>query len=513
MLVLAASSVTTVSSLLAELLLISAVALICKFIRLPYTIALVAAGLLVGLTRPEFLMQVQLSPELLFTILLPILLFEAAIHLPWSTVKKQLKPILLMAVPGMLITAFVVGYGLHYALGLPLPASLVFGALISATDPISVLALFKELRAPKDLSIVIEGESLLNDGAAVVLFNVLVMAAAGQAVSLSRGVGLFFTESIGGLLIGAGLGWLVWRVNDHIDDHLIEITLSTLLAYGSYLIAQQLHTSGVMAVIAAGIVYGNLAMETTMSVNTRLTLGHTWEYLGFLGNSLVFLLIGTQVDLTHLVGQAGPICIAFLVVCLGRALAQVLLAPFSRLPLQWQPVIFWAGLRGSIAMALAMALTLPEREPILLLTFGVVLLSVFVQGLTIKPLLKALKIISKPEELVDYERKLGELLAQESALATLQARKARYHFNDDVFEEIARPLRASIEQLQSQLNANQSERIRKEQLQDAAHLIRGARRLALSEAYTQGLISEEVYLELRQKLSCHEGDENTLFQG
>jgi len=498
----AADSRLTVTSFIAEMLVISAVALACKYIRLPYTIALVAVGLGLGLTRPFFTLEVQLTPDLLFAVLLPALLFEAAIHLPLSKIRQNLRPILLLAVPGMLITTAVVGYGLHWVLALPLQACLVFGALISATDPISVLALFKQLRAPKSLAIVVEGESLLNDGAAVVLFNILV---GGASVSLAAGTGLFLFESLGGLLIGAGLGWLTWRITEHIDDHLIEITLSTILAYGSYLLAQSFHTSGVMAVIAAGLIYGNFAVDK-MSINTRLFLGNTWDYLGFLCNSLVFLLIGTQVDLTLLLSYMGPICMAFLVVLLGRFLALVVLAPWTRLSWKWQVVVFWSGLRGSIAMALAMALTLPEREKILLLTFGVVIISVFLQGLTVKPLLRWLGVITRHQPLLDYESRLGELMANQRAVTVLSKRKAQYHISPEVFEELASPLRNSIERLKKELEESNQEQVKEEQRKDARNLMLAAQRLGLREALAPGLISEEAFLSVSQRLGCDQGE-------
>lgn len=458
-----------------------------------------AVGLVVGLTRPFFSLQVQLTPELLFTILLPALLFEAAIHLPTSALRQNLRTILILAVPGMLISAFMTGWGLHWVLDTPWLPAMVFGALISATDPISVLALFKQLRAPQSLAVIVEGESLLNDGAAVVLFNLLL---AGET-SWSKGVGFFLFESVGGLAVGAGLGWLVSRITERIDDHLIEVTFSTILAYSSYLIAQQAHTSGVMAVIAAGLVYGNLAMNrSAMSVNTRLSLANTWEYLGFLCNSLVFLLIGTQVDLSKLSGHAVPILIAFFIVCGARALALFVLAPFTRIPWRWQPVIFWAGLRGSIAMALGMALTLPEREEMLLLTFGVVLLSVFVQGLTVKPLMRFLKIVDRNGPVLEYETRLGELMAHERALSVLDESRSRYHLSDEVFQEQAEPLRASIERLRLEMLQYQTPAVLEEQRSDAGRLVADAQRLGLREAFRKGLISEEIYQVLRDKLGC-----------
>lgn len=494
---------STVNSFIAELLVISAVALGCKYLRLPYTIALVAVGLVVGLMRTYFELKVQLTPELLFVVLLPALLFEAAIHLPLQLVLKNLRTILLLAVPGLLITTALVGWGLHWLLNLPLAATMVFGALISATDPIAVLALFKELKAPKDLAVIVEGESLLNDGAAVVLFNLLVASALGHSITPLRGVGMFLLEAGGGLLIGAGLGWLVWKVQERIDDHLIEMTFSTILAYGSYLLAQQLHVSGVMAVIAAGLLYGNYAMSKSMSANTRLALGSSWEYLGFLCNSLVFLLIGTQVDLSLLASRSGSILLAFLVVVLARLIAVAVLSPWTKLNLRWQSVVVWAGLRGSIAMALAMALELPEREEILLLTFGCVLLSVFFQGLTIKGLMRQLGMGTKSPALQRYEAQLAELAAQEKALSVLRARRASHLLSEELYQQLAGPLQETLVALREELLvADQSAEIRQQQLEGARLGMQVARRWGLRDALLKDRIDEETYLALREKLAC-----------
>ena len=496
---------TTVSSFLAELLVISAVALGCKYLRLPYTIALVAAGLLLGLTRSYFELKVQLTPELLFVVLLPALLFEAAIHLPLQRVRKNLRAIALLAVPGLMITTAVVGFGLHYALGMGLVSSLIFGSLISATDPIAVLALFKELKAPKDLAVIVEGESLLNDGAAVVLFNLLLLASSGQQLSLLQGLWTFCLETGGGLLVGAGLAWVVWKIHERIDDHLIEMTLSTILAYGSYLVAQQLHASGVMAVISAGLLYGNQAMGQSMSANTRLALGSSWDYLGFLCNSLVFLLIGTQVDLTQLLSKAGMVALAFLVVVLGRMLAVALLAPWTRLTLAWNTVVVWAGLRGSIAMALAMALQVPERELILLLTFGCVLLSVFVQGLSIKHLLRWLGMAVKDPDLQRYETALAELVAQQKALAVLRTQHSQRLIGTELFEELSVPLQAEIAKILEDLDQlSHLPSVRETQAQRAREAMRTARRWGLRQQLVRQQIDEDVYLQLREKLACVE---------
>ncbi|MFN8612183.1 MAG: Na+/H+ antiporter [Vulcanimicrobiota bacterium] len=499
---------STVSSFLAELLVISAVALGCKYLRLPYTIALVAAGLLLGLARPVFELKVQLTPELLFVVLLPALLFEAAIHLSLDRVRKNLRAILLLAVPGLLITTAFVGFALHWLLGISLGASLIFGSLISATDPIAVLALFKELKAPKDLAVIVEGESLLNDGAAVVVFNLLLAASAGREFHLLKGVLDFSLEAGGGLLVGAALAWLVWKVHEGIDDPLIEMTLSTILAYGSYLVAQELHVSGVMAVIAAGLLYGNFAMGQSMSANTRLTLGSSWDYLGFLCNSLVFLLIGTQVNLWHLASRAGLVVIAFLVVLLGRLLAVLLLSPWTRLKLAWNAVVIWAGLRGSIAMALAMALQIPEREDILLLTFGCVLLSVFAQGLSVKRLLNFLGMGERDPDVQRFESAMAELMAQQKALAVLRTQHSQHRLGAQLFQELLQPLQERIGELQRRLDELSSlSCVRELQSRQVLEAMRTARRWGLREALVRQHLDERDYLELRERLACVESPE------
>lgn len=348
-----------------------------------------------------------------------------------------------------------------------------------------------------------EGESLLNDGAAVVVFNLLVASALGAKISPFAGVVTFFLEAGGGLLLGSALGWLFWKVQEKIDDHLIEMTLSTILAYGSYLLAQQLHASGVMAVIAAGLIYGNFAMGKSMSANTRLSLGTGWDYLGFLCNSLVFLLIGTQVDLTLLLSRGGSVLIAFLVVTVARSLAVMVLAPWARLPRVWYPVVVWAGLRGSIAMALAMALEIPERQEILLLTFGCVLASVFVQGLSIKGLLARLGMGGKSQPLRHYEALWAELAAEEKALSLLRSRRNRRLISEELYEEMRKPLDLSIQSLEQQLALLENEvEIRQQQAQEAGAALRNARRWALREALLKGRIDEETYLRLREKLAC-----------
>ena len=201
-------------------------------------------------------MKLDLTPELILTLLVPPLVFEAAFHLNLRDLRRDLPGILLLAIPGVLITTVIVGGLTSLVTPLALPVALVFGALISATDPVAVVALFRALGAPKRLALLIEGESLFNDGTAIVIYNLMLVAALTGAFHPAQGVVDFLGVAAGGLAVGGVLGWLVAQLIARIDDYLIEITLTTVLAFGSYLIAEYLHFSGVLAVVAAGLVNG-----------------------------------------------------------------------------------------------------------------------------------------------------------------------------------------------------------------------------------------------------------------
>ena len=497
------------SVLVTELMIVAAVAIVVKWIRLPYTIALVTAGLGVGVLRAQHFidLDIVLTPELVFTIFLPVLLFEAAINLRVNHLKENAKPIALFAVPGVIIASLAVGYGLHWWFELPLAWALVFGALVSATDPISVLALFKELKAPPRLSILVEGESLFNDGAAVVVFKILLALALTGEFSMVSAVFDFLLVSVGGLLLGALLGYVISQLTAMIDDHLIEITLSTILAYGAYIAAEHLGVSGVMAVIAAGLIYGNYGKEIGMSPHTQVMMAAFWEYAGFLMNSLVFLLIGTQVDLRLMVDNWKEIVAAYACVVLVRLFTMAFLVPVAGLldrPISftWQTVIVWAGLRGSISMALAIGLPSSQwKDQILLMTFGVVILSLFLQGLSMPRLLRKLKVIGQnPDEVTDYEIKLGRMLMHQRSLKELRRMKARLSISVDVFEELAEPHEKAAAGLQEELVelGRKQISIRQEQVRDARKNLLNAQLATLREAHERGLVSDDV-LELLTK--------------
>jgi monovalent cation:H+ antiporter, CPA1 family len=394
------------------LLAASVIAAVAKRIGIPYTVALVLGGLLLSAAPLGILSPLQLgnrpewlTPDVILTLFLPALLFEGSLKIDFWHIKIDLVPLLLLANFGVLIATLVIGYFVWRFAGMALIVALVFGSMVSATDPISVLAIFKDLKIAERLTVLVECESLFNDGTAIVLFQIFLAAAVGGAIGIAKGVGEFLLSVLGGAALGLALGYLTSKVIKRIDDAEIEITLTTVLAYGAFLLARHLHLSGVIATVTAGLVIGNVAAKRGMSPRTVTTLRAFWEYAAFVMNSIVFLLIGLEVRLGDVIQVWKVIGIAVLAILIGRALSVYTLVPLSnrfskRVPLAWQHVLVWGGLRGALSLALALSLenSFAFRGEILRVTFGVVVFSILVQGLTIKPLLRMLKISALGQE-------------------------------------------------------------------------------------------------------------------
>jgi monovalent cation:H+ antiporter, CPA1 family len=399
------STNVAVEFLIWMLIAASAIAVVANRLRIPYTVALVVGGLALGSFRIPLVDDILrkepswLTPNVSLIIFLPPLLFEGSIRIQLRQLWENLLPILLLANVGVLAATVITGFAVHWVIGFPILVSLVFGAIISATDPISVLALFKEMGVAKRLSILMEGESLLNDGTAAVLYGILVGAVVTGSLNVATGLRDFFVEVLGGAAVGLGLGYVVSKVTGRIDAPEIEITLTMILAYSSFLVAQSLHLSGVIATVMAGLIFGNLAVPMGMNHQTRVALWSFWGYASFFVNSIVFLVIGLQVHLVDLLRSWQLVLLAVGVVLLGRALSVYGLTPLSNLftekvSYRWQQIMVWGGIHGTLSLALALSLdrTFPYRSQVLAATFGVVAFSIVVQGLTIKPLLALLRI-------------------------------------------------------------------------------------------------------------------------
>ena len=410
-----------IETLILELLLIvSIVAVVVRRFRIPYTVGLVLAGLALSFRPP---IEIELTPELILAILLPPLVFEAAFHLNIDKLRRNVGTILLLAIPGVILTMLITGGIVSYGAGLPLGAALIFGALISATDPVSVVGIFRRIGAPKRLEVMLEGESLFNDGTAIVLFGIALGALGTGQFSVVQGTIDFLIIAGGGILVGLVLGVIAIPLLARIDDHLVETTLTTVLAFGSYLVAEELHVSGVLAVVIAGLIAGNIGRRE-MSPTTRIAVLNFWEYVAFLANSVIFLVIGLQVDLPALVEDWQPILWAIVAVLVSRAVGIYGLSRLGRsIPSNWRHVMWWGGLRGAIALALALSVPLSmgeERSTLLHMAFGVVLFTLLVQGLSMEGLVKRLGLVTKSEEQSDYEIRRARALAARSGHEHMQ---------------------------------------------------------------------------------------------
>jgi monovalent cation:H+ antiporter, CPA1 family len=383
-------------SQLGFLLFVSAlVAMLTRRLHLPYTVGLVLAGM--ALYFSHVYIKWHLTKDLIFSVFLPPLVFEAALFIHWRDFKKELPVVTLLATAGVMLAAAVTAVGMHYALSWDWGSAIVFGVLIAATDPVSVIATFKESNAHGRLRMLIESESLLNDGTAAVAFVAVLGVLAGGHETVLSITGELFVTSIGGVLIGGIIAYLFMLLAGRTPDYLVEITFTTLVAYGSFFVAEHFGCSGVLAALTAGLVVGNFRSSGSISAAGRHALGPFWEYAAFVANSLVFLLIGAQEAQQHFKALWIPVLLAIALVTLGRAAAVYpLCAVFARsrfkVNMRHQHVLFWGGLRGALALALSLSLPedLPRRDVIVVITFAVVAFSVFAQGLTITPLLRRL---------------------------------------------------------------------------------------------------------------------------
>jgi CPA1 family monovalent cation:H+ antiporter len=384
------------------LLVACLIAMLTRRFGWPYSVGLAAAG--AGIAYLPDAPQLPLSRDLIFNIFLPPLIFEAALQLDWKPFRRELPVTLVLAVAGVAIAASVVAAGMHWLVGWSWLGAAFFAVLIAATDPVSVIASFRELKVEPRLSMLVESESLLNDGVVAVLFAVLLAIVVGGSSSTASVLGDFLWTMGGGVVIGLLSGGAVLLIAGRTEDHLVEITLTTVAAYGSFLAAEDLHASGVLASLTAGLVIGNVGRLGAISHKGHGHLRDAWDYFAFLANSFVFILIGMNVarmpvGLPWLTTGA----IAVVLVLVGRAAGVYSLSTAFRrsrlaVPTRYQHVLFWGGLRGALALALALALPkIPERGAIILMTFLVVAFSLFVQGLTMPTLVRRLKIVCGKE--------------------------------------------------------------------------------------------------------------------
>lgn len=475
-------------------------------LRVPYTVGLVIIGLVLTIFGQ---IDITITPNLILAVLVPPLIFEAAFHINFNELRRNLTPILAFAVPGVLVTTILVGFIISRGVGLPISLALIFGTVISATDPISVIALFRRMGVPRRLQLLVEGESLFNDGTAIVIFNlVLATTLAGvETFSIIDSVYDFFYISGGGLIAGFLLGSLISLVIRRVDDHLLETTLTTILAYGAYLIAEMIGVSGVLAVVAAGIVNGNVGPRG-MSPTTRIVVYNFWEYAAFLANSFVFLLIGLQIDLNILFVNWKAIAWGIAGVLTARAVVVYSLSWTGRnIQMRWRHVLFWGGLRGAISLALALSLPIelgPTRLQIQSMVFGVVLFSLIIQGFSMAPLTRRLGLVHRDEMKIEYERRHARAVASQSAYDHLMRMNQQGLISTHTWQKLSNPLKehnqAMVETVYDAMSAYPE--LEAEELETAQHEYLRAQRSTLLSLLNSGIISEETYAQLINEIDA-----------
>jgi CPA1 family monovalent cation:H+ antiporter len=505
------SAVTVATTLFLLLIVASLVAMLARRLKLPYTVTLVMAGLGLGALEARLpyldLDAVRLTPELLFDLFLPALLFEAAFHLSWPKFRANIRAILLLAVPGVAAAIALAGL-LAYELeplaeaAIPLGVAFLFVAMCVATDPVSVVALFKELGVPKRLAVLMEGESLLNDGVAVVAFIVLSaslgLAEHAEEVTPFWVARFLLWEIVAGVGVGIACGLAVSYVTTLVTDHLVEIMLTTIAAFGSYLLAETIHASPVLAVVAAGMATGNVGARYGLTPTNKIAVESFWEYAVFAANSFVFLLIGKEIDLERMFGHWLAILIAWGALMAARAAVifgvdRLLSRTAERLPPRWSAVLFWGGLRGSLSMVLALSLPreFEHRDLLIDLTFGVVLVSILVQGLSMSSLLKWAGAVEGGEKHQDYMLLRGRLRATREALHSLDGARAKGEIHDSTYERLRASLTGREAELEEELDTLTPEGAREKELRHTAERLLEVERKAIQDASEAGLLDEE----------------------
>jgi len=513
----------------------------CRNLPVPFTVILVLVGLLLGklshlLHFMEPLQDFSLSPEIMLFVFLPALIFESGFALDARQMIKDLPPILILAIPAMLMSTFVVGLGVWWALDVKLIVALVFGALISATDPVAVVALFKELGAPNRLNVLVEGESLLNDATAIVAFTILLgIAVEGGGIGWSDVDNVFLDflrVFIGGALFGAFLGFVVcellYRMHSGIS---VILTSSIIVAYASFVIAEHsFHVSGVMAVVGSAIALRRFGV-TRFRQDTTHAISEVWEVIALCCNSLLFLLVGLSISVGTLFNQLGPIFIAIALVLSARALSIYTLVPLAvkrfKLPhisLGERHIMWWGGLKGGLAIAVVLSIPsdLPERQFLFEVTLGVVLFTLLISAPTIRPLMHFLG-------LSEFSR--GEELEYRNSLQGAEETSQKYLSN---FAESKIVPRGAVAPLQEQIHQTFSSGIDDDEIDAhendeyfAEFRAYRVERESLKSLYETGVISQYIYLDMNNRLHAvqeslrlgegmigevDESEEQTLFQ-
>lgn len=505
--------VENVGGIIVLLLVAAAVMAISKRVKLPFTVLLVVVGAGLSFVTGVFsdqhipalnmLAGLSLSPDLILYVFLPTLIFESAFNLNARQLWQNIVPILTLAVPGLLLSTGIIAGILLLATSIPLLPALLLGAILSATDPVAVIALFKQLGAPRRLTVLVEGESLFNDATAIVLASILIAGISADAGDHSAGllpaVVEFLTVFFGGLVVGWILavvaGTLLGMVR---ADVYIETTLTTILAYASFLIAEQIfHVSGVVAVVAAGLTLGTWG-RIKISPSVRQYIDHFWEYMAFVATALIFLMVGMRVNLDELLASSHVLPWVIVGMLLSRAIVIYGMIPVSnKLPgieatsRAYQTVMYWGGLRGAIALAIV--LSIPEFEYsglFIALVMGAVLFTLLVQGLSIEWLVAKLGL-SKPPLSDRIAESEGDISASQAAISRLKELQSGGFFSAPIAGHLQKECEDALIAARNALN-----QLRTDELNHGQEIVLlylrcyGSEQAQYNDLYSKGHLSE-----------------------
>ncbi|MGQ9706918.1 MAG: cation:proton antiporter [bacterium] len=489
------------------LIIISLVAVLVSYIRLPYTIALLIVGLVIGYLK--ILPIMELGPDLIFNVLMPIIVFEGAIRMSGGQFMERLKTILFIAFGGTTFEFILFAIIITLVMGINWQIALLLGIAICSTDPASVLAIFKTLGIERRLSILMEGESILDDGVAIVAFQVVTGLIMGGTFSILSLIFEFVKFTIGGAILGLILGYIFSILIRKIDNHFVELTTTTVLVYGTTLIAHYLGQSGVIAVLTAGLVLVSYGFREAVSKTTQETLISFWEYASFIVTSIIFLFIGLHISNLDISTIIVPGLIAFAFTVIARFGMIHSLTPLTSL---WHdPITFkqrniqvWGGLRGVVALALMLSLTpnFPMRSQLLGITFIAVFCSLIFQGLTIKPLVNFLGLVKIPEYKEEYNQIVGQIISTQEVLKELDKSWKCGHIMRRNYILLRKEYSKKLKEFEKKLDVLQSRHpdLKGEELISVRRQLIQKERDALSEALRHGKISQKNYDILNEML-------------
>jgi monovalent cation:H+ antiporter, CPA1 family len=490
----------------------SAVAIGAKRIGVPYNVALVLVGLVLVLLTPP----TRMNPDIIMVLFLPILVFEGALFADAESLREAARPILALSVPGVALSLIGTAAVATWALDLPFASALLLGSILAITDTVSVLLAFRSVRVPHRLKAIMEGESLFNDGTALVLVSLTTTVVASGVFDPTQTARALIIAIFGGLALGAAFGALGAAVLRHTPDHLTAILASLVLVFSASLVSESVHASPVIAVVVAGVAVGHAARRA-LEPSRVLALQGFWETAGFGLNVLIFLLVGMQIRADMLFAEAGSIALALVALHAGRAIAVYgcfgILRAVSRetVPMRWQHVMVLGNIKGALSMAAVLALPqgLPHRERFITIVFGVTFVTLLTQALPFRRILKSLGVASVSAH-PELDAAKAVLVGARRAQAELDELLASGLISRKDHAERRAAFQREIIRAESQLRGPAGEHVR-DALADVAIL--NAQKSALLDAARRGLIAEETAMarvnELDRslvRLGAHDGE-------